>query len=123
MPERVMDWLKAECDRRGIQKPEDRLVKIKAESIEKAIHRGLERARHHEYAEHKTGNHASRKYEAQQFYTTRIGVRLEMREDWKLAELNAKKECSAFLGHGSQRTIDHYISSTVQEVQAVISHN
>lgn len=110
MPERVMTWLKDECAKRGITSPEDRLVKCKAETVEKALHRGLERAGHHEYAEHKTGNHASRKYEAQQFYTTRIGVHLELGEDWKKAELHAKQETSQFLGHGSQRCIDNYIS-------------
>jgi len=106
-----MNWIKMECEKRGITDPNERLVPIKAESVSKALYRACEKAGLHQYAEHKTGVHAIRKAEAQRFYEKRIEYYLQEKgEDWKKAEKHAKEDTSVMLGHGSHRSIDHYIT-------------
>ena len=116
IPGRDMDWIRAECEKRGIDDPDERLVTIKSESVSKALHRALEKAGLHQYAEHKTGVHAIRKAEAQRFYAKRVEFYLrEKGESWEKAEKHGRSDTSVMLGHGAQRSVLNYVSQYESE--------
>jgi integrase len=116
IPGRDLDWIKDECEKRGITDPEERLITIKADSISKGLYRALESAGLVEYKEHKTGVHAIRKAEAQRFYAKRVEFYLrEKGEDWQKAEKHARGDTSVMLGHGSQRSMANYVEKYESE--------
>lgn len=81
--------------RDSVANPNDRVVPIQAESINKAINRAMDRCNMQEYKEHKTSVHSLRKAFAQREYDRYKEEGLEPKQAWD--------RVSEELGHGKNR--------------------
>ena len=102
--------IKERIAEKGLVNDKDRLVPIKEQSVSDLLCKGLKRAEHREYSDHKTSIHSVRKMWAQDKYESAISSYLDKGETFKEAEKHALSDVAVALGHGASRTtIESYV--------------